>query len=290
MTALTAKEITKRLDNPQFGDAYLTGHAATIAIFTLAGWGFGWGLLAGIVFGVVGVFAHGLPIVLLTGDDPIALRARLLGSGVYAALIAYIGWTYAGVGGLVVAALVFVYLAFEVVRRHRSLPPGAVAIPAPTAPGALPSPAEIPGPVGLAYAQLPAELGVDLRARVDAAIENYRQLHEILHDPLLLTHITVDAPGMLAAAEEIALDLLREVPRLARIQTLAARRGNDEEARAATVTAFTSLDKHAEALHQAATAAFQIVAAGPGSDTSSLHEHTERLQGLRAVHDELKTH
>lgn len=290
MTALTGKELTKRLDYPQFSDAYLTGHAATIALFTLAGWGVMYGVLFGIIVGVAAVFVHGMAVAILSGDDPVALKGRLLGSGAYAAILAYIGWTCAGAGGLVIAALAFVYLAVEVVRRHRALPPNVVAIPEPKTPGALPGPAETPGPVGIAYARLPADLGVDLRARVDAAIENYRQLHEILHDPILLTHITVDAPGMLAAADEIALDLLREVPRLARIQALAARRGDDEDARAAAAAAFANLDKHAEALHDAASAAFKIVAAGPDSDTSSLREHTERLHDLRAVHDELQTH
>jgi hypothetical protein len=290
MTALTGKELEKRLDHPLFGDAYLTGLAATAAVFALAGWGVGWGLLLGLVAGIAGVFVIAVACGVMTGDDPVALKGRLLGSASYALLIGWLGWTSAGVGGLAVAALVFAYLAVQVVRRHRALPPGTVVLPDPGKTPALPEHASIPGPIGLAYAQLPADLGVDLRARVDAALENYRQLHEILHDPLLLTHITVDAPGMLAAAEEIALDLLRQVPRLARIQTLAARRGHDEAARAAASAAFASLDKHAEALHQAASAAFKIVAAGPDSDTQNLREHTDRLQGLRAVHDELQTH
>lgn len=290
MTALTGKELEKRLDHPLFGDAYLTGLAATVAIFAIAGWGIGWGLLLGLVAGIAGVFALIVPLAVMAGDNPIALRGRLLGTACYALLIGWLGWTSTGLAGLAIGPIVFAYLAVQVVRRHRALPPGTVALPDPGKTPALPEYASIPGPIGLAYAQLPTDLGVDLRARVDAALENYRQLHEILHDPLLLTHITVDAPGMLAAAEEIALDLLRQVPRLARIQTLAARRGHDEEARAAATAAFASLDKHAEALHEAASAAFKIVAAGPDSDTQGLREHTDRLQGLRAVHDELQTH
>lgn len=290
MTPLTGKELEKRLDHPLFGDAFFTGLAATSAVFALAGWGIGWGILLGLVTGVVGVFIVAIACGLLTGDDPIALKGRILGTGSYAALIGYAGWTAAGTSGLVVAAVVYAYLTVMVVHRHRSLPSDVHVLPAAGKQPALPEFAAIPGPIGLAYIQLPADLGVDLRARVDAALENYRQLHEILHDPVLLTHIAVDAPGMIAAAEEIALDLLRQVPRLARIQALAARRGNDDEARAAATAAFSSLDKHAEALHQAASAAFKIVAAGPGGDTSILREHTERLQGLRAVHDELQTH
>jgi len=290
MTALTGKELEKRLDHPLFGDAYLTGLAATVAIFALAGWGVGWGLLLGLVAGIGGVFVIAVACGVLTGDDLVALRARLLGSASYAVLLGWLGWSSAGIPGLAIAPIVFTYLAVQVVRRHRALPPGIVVLPDPGKTPALPEYASIPGPIGLAYAQLPADLGIDLRVRVDAALENYRQLHEILHDPLLLTHITVDAPGMIAAAEEIALDLLRQVPRLARIQSLAARRGHDESARAAADAAFASLDKHAEALHQAASAAFKIVAAGPDSDTQGLREHTDRLQGLRAVHDELQTH
>lgn len=290
MTALTGKELEKRLDHPLFSDAYLTGLAASVAIFFMAGWGLVWGLLLGLVGGVACVFVVAVACGLMAGDDPVGLRGRLLGSASYALLLGWLGWTSAGVGGLLVAPVVFAYLAVQVVRRHRALPPGTVVLPDPGKPPALPGHASIPGPVGLAYAQLPADLGIDLRARVDTALENYRQLHEILEDPVLLTHITVDAPAMIAAAEEIALDLLRQVPRLARIQSLAARRGHDEEARAAATAAFASLDKHAEALHQAASAAFKIVAAGPGSDTSILREHTDRLQGLRAVHDELQTH
>lgn len=290
MTALTGKEIEQRLDYPQFLDAYLAGHAVTIAIFTLAGWGVVWGALAGVLAGVLSVFYIAIATALLSGNHPIAFKSRLVAGAIFSAGVAWSSAAYIGLAGVIVGAAAFVGLTAQVVRRHHNLPPDLVVLPNPAPPrGELPSSPSLPGPVGIAYAQLP-ELSADLRARVDAAIEDYRQLQDILHDPLLLIHAAVDAPGMLAAAEEVALDLLRQVPRLARIQALAARRSHDEQARAAATAALKSLDRQADALHEAASAAFIIIAAGPESDTQALREHTDRLHSLRAVHDELQTY
>lgn len=307
-TTLTGKELEQRLDHPLYGDGYLTGLAATALVFGFAGWGVGWGLLLGLVVGVGTVFVLAITAGLMTGDDPVGLRGRLYGAGIYAVLIGWVGIGAAGDAGFYVAAAVFVYLAARITRRHRALPRDLVVVPtpkplpaeppasAPTRPAADPpalpadavappsAPPAIPGPVGVALSELPRDLQPDLRARVDAAVENYRQLHELLHDPQLLALSDIDAPGMIAAAEEVALDLLRQVPRIARIQALAARRGDDADARAASDAALAALRGQSEALYEAVSAAFRALAADQASDARELRDHTARLTALHRDH------
>lgn len=311
MTVLTGKELEKRLDHPLYGDGYVTGIAATALVFGFAGWGVGYGVLLGLVLGIPALFFLALAAGMMSGDDPVGLKGRLYGSATYATLLGWIAISLAGTAGFFIAAGVFVYLALRVTHRHLLLPKDITVVrdkpalpakpeakpedtPATPATPALPAAddatsaglAFISGPVGAAYRELPPDLGVDLRARVDTAVENFRQLHEILHDPQLLAHVAIDAPGMIAAAEEAALDLLRQVPRVARIQALAARRSDDADARAAAQAAFASLDKPSDALRQAVSAAFRTLAANPTSDPADLREHTAQLDALRAAHDE----
>jgi hypothetical protein len=324
MTALSPKDLRQHLDGGQMVDGYLTAHAATIAVNLIAGLSVGSALFAGFFIGIAAIFVLHLATAIFIGNgDPLALRPRILGSVLYTALLALVARENAGAGGLVVAILVFLYLVVAAVRRHNDMSTGAVALPAPTGgpgpiavvpaqpppdtiakPVALPVPvavvdtgpppapssehASLPGPVGVAYARLPSDTSAGLRARVDTALDHYRRLHDILSDPVLLMHTTVDASGLLAAAEQIALELLHEVPRLARLQAHAARRGTPEQAKAAAAAAFAGFDRSAEALAQAATNAFKIVAGSPVDEAAHMREHTDHLTSLRSVHDELQ--
>ena len=271
---MAAQDLAKRLDHPLFGDAYLATIFATGAVFALADWGFLLGLLCGLVVGVPAIFVMAVATTLFAGDDPHSRRVRPLACLALALVVAELARQLVGLPGLAVGLGLFAFTGARAfirdrhVLKDRPLPPARDRVAA-------------------AIAALPANLGVALRARVDAASEDFRQLQEILADPALASEIGVDAPAMLAEAEQVLLTLLAQAPRVARVQALADRRADDPAAREAAAAAFAALGQRSDALHHAASAAIQLAAASAAGDTASLRDHTENLRMLRAAHAEL---
>ena len=128
-----------------------------------------------------------------------------------------------------------------------------------------PSVSSIDDPVDAALAGLPQALPPELRARIDTALEDYRQLKDVLSDSTLITGVGVDPAAMLVES--------REVPAT-------------QQAVAAALAAF---EQRADALHSAASAAVQLAAADAAGDPALLRDHTENLLMLRAAHEQLRT-
>lgn len=270
------KKLAKRLDDPMFGDAYVAGLVATAVVAIAGGWGVLAGVALGVVIGVPAVFVIAIAIAVCTGGDDRSLIGRVLACGVLGVVLGEVGRQLVGWPGLAVGALGFAYTGARAAWRH-----GHVLKDMPHAPAALPA------AVTDAIEALPAALGPDLRARVDVAVEDFKQLHEVLGDPSLAGAPGVDAAAMLAEAQQILQALLRDAPRVARVQALADRREDDAPAREAAATAFAALGQRADALHQAASAAIRLAAALAAGDTSALQEHTANLHLLSAAHQEL---
>ena len=128
-----------------------------------------------------------------------------------------------------------------------------------------PSVSSIDDPVDAALAGLPQALPPELRARIDTALEDYRQLKDVLSDSTLITGVGVDPAAMLVES--------REVPAT-------------QQAVAAALAAF---EQRADALHSAASAAVQLAAADAAGDPALLRDHTENLLMLCAAHEQLRT-
>lgn len=272
---MSDKALAKRLDDPMFGDAYVTSLVATVAVALLSDWGLLVSLATGAVLGVAAVFLIAVAIAVCTGGNDRSLVGRVLACAVFGVVVGEVGRQIVGWPGVLLGGLAFAYTGVRAAWRH-----GHVLESMPHVPG-------LPAAVTDAVAALPPALGPDLRARVDAAVEDFRQLNEVLSERSLARAPGVDAAAMLAEAERLLLALLQQAPQVARVQALADRREDDAPARAAAQAAFVALGQRSDALHQAASAAIQLAAALAAGDAAGLQEHTQNLHLLRAAHQEL---
>ena len=152
-----------------------------------------------------------------------------------------------------------------------------------------PSVSSIDDPVDAALAGLPQALPPELRARIDTALEDYRQLKDVLSDSTLITGVGVDPAAMLVESREVMLALLAQAPRVARVLALAGRRSEVPATQQAVAAALAAFEQRADALHSAASAAVQLAAADAAGDPALLRDHTENLLMLRAAHEQLRT-
>ncbi len=146
----------------------------------------------------------------------------------------------------------------------------------------------LPRSIDRGLAELPADIHPEIRELVDSAVEDYAHLHEIVSDPTLASNLGSDDTALLLGSEAVLIDVLKRAPLVSRVKELASRRGDDPSGQAAAEAAEGRLRRQTEALHDAASAALQLVACEGSDAADELREHIDGLNALREARDEIE--
>ncbi|MBK8264322.1 MAG: hypothetical protein IPK80_23650 [Nannocystis sp.] len=274
------------------GDSLVVGSGAAVALWSsgVVGWlgAIGHALLASVAFFFVAVI-----ILAICNASTETRRRKLLGWAIVCGLLvpAYSGWLGAGswlVGG---GALLWTGLhtlrayprqeaAFQASLAAKAGAAGLERYLRRVAKGEVEA---LPGGIVAARLGLPRTLAPELRALVDAALGDFVHVVELLPEA---AKMGADR-GLREAAVEVMTDLLARAPQVSRLVAMGEEREADAAGRAAAAEAIAGLRRRGAALHDAASAALQLVARGDEAAACELREQVEALHALREAHDEV---
>jgi hypothetical protein len=133
----------------------------------------------------------------------------------------------------------------------------------------------------------PKKMPKELKVRLNSALADYSDLHELLtEDARLASDEAIDAAGILGDAAATLREINTRVSSLRRLDRLAKERASDR-VQDTLARARAQLDVLQSSLHDAAEAVIVYAAAAGAVDSAALREQTEKLRCVTEGLDEV---